>query len=341
MSRNSADRLRKTLDASASAPVQLLCLLVLAFLLLATGPAAAAQMAKEKHEQAVAALKKLGATVKSYPLADGTSSLFVSCYGQSFGAKWKGTEAELKLLQGLTNLTTLYIEWQPLTDGGLEHLKGLTTLQELSVRNAKITDKGLAHLQGLTGLKVLRLGGTLITADGLGKFDLKNVEMLEVSSSRVAEIHLHKYRKLRTLYAGQVERIHAKDAGNVKDLSFFHASLTDAGLADIEHLTKLEKLSLIGCAKITDKGLAALKGLGSLKRLDLREMPGLTDAGLVHLKGLTKLEVLFLSDTKITDAGLVHLKNLQSLLRVELDHTQVTPQGVQKLKMALPKLVYP
>src|SRR5262249_10913249 len=215
-----------------------------------------------------------------------------------------------------------------------------TTLEVLSIRSAKITDKGLAHLQGLTGLKGLSLGGTLVTADGLGKLQLKNLEVLEVSSSPVTEIHVHKYPKLRTLGAGQVERIHAKDAGNLKELGFFHAPITDVGLADIQHLTKLEKLSLIGCGKITDKGLAGLKGLSNLKRLDLREMPGLTDAGLVHLKGLTKLEFLFLSNTKITDAGMVHLKNLKSLLRVELDNTPVTQQGVHMLKVSLPKLVH-
>jgi Leucine-rich repeat (LRR) protein len=333
-------------------------------LLLSAGPARA-QTAKEKHRQAAVALAKLGATVKTYREPKGTAFTFVSCYGRSFGPVWKGTEADLKYLQGLTNLKSLYIEWSPLTDAGLQHLKRLRTLKILSIRNAKITDKGLGQLKGLTGLRELHLSGTLTTAAGLNRLSLKRLELLDVSGNRVAEIHLHKYPKLTTLYMSHVKHIHAKDAGSLQTLSLFHAPISDAGLADVRHLTKLEKLSLLGCSKISDKGLAVIQGLGGLKRLDLRETTAITDAGLVRLKGLSKLEILNLGKTKITDAGLVHLKGLQSLLRLELDGTQVTdaglkhlyglsklsflsylntkltPQGVQKLKKALPNLVHP
>jgi Leucine-rich repeat (LRR) protein len=362
MSGRHADPFRGVSGAGANARARLLCLFVLAVLLPGAG-STLAQTAGEKHRQAAAALTKLGAAVKMSQEPDGTPFTYVSCYESSFGPKWKGTEADLNHLQGLTNLKILRIEWHGLTDVGLQHLKSLSTLKLLSLRgSARITDKGLGQLEGLTGLKELRLSGSLTTAAGLGRLSLKDLEMLEVS---VTEFHLHKYPRLKTLYGSQVERIHATGAGSLQTLNLYHAPITDAGLADVRHLSKLKELDLVGCSKITHKGLAAIQGLGNLKTLDLREATAVTDAGLVHLKGLTRLEILRLGKTKITDAGLVHLKGLRSLLRLELDDTQVTdaglehlsglsklgylgyfntkltPQGVQKLKKALPSLIHP
>ena len=66
--------------------------------------------------------------------------------------------------------------------------------------------------------------------------------------------------------------------------------------------------------KLTDAGLAHLKSLTKLERLAL-DATNVTDAGLVHLAGLTDLRWLFLPD-QITGDGLRHLgacKNLEVL----------------------------
>jgi hypothetical protein len=59
-------------------------------------------------------------------------------------------------------------------------------------------------------------------------------------------------------------------------------------------------------AAATDATLAEVGRLTRLQRLDLCSSP-VTDAGLVHLKGLTKLRYLDLAGTQVTDAGVREL----------------------------------
>jgi Leucine-rich repeat (LRR) protein len=113
----------------------------------------------------------------------------------------------------------------------------------------------------------------------------------------------------------------------------FCDDITDAGLAHLKGLTKLEKLDISHCDNITDAGLAHLKGLTKLERLDI-SFNAITDAGLAHLKGLTKLERLELNASeKITDAGLAHLKGMAKLERLNLYHcVKITDAGLAHLK---------
>ena len=116
---------------------------------------------------------------------------------------------------------------------------------------------------------------------------------------------------------------------NVRDCD----KLTDAGLAHLKGLTKLERLNISWCDNITGAGLVHLKGLTKLERLDIGWCYKLTDAGLVHLKGLTTLEWLDLAGgAKITDAGLAHLKGLTKLERFVLWECNITDAGVAHLK---------
>ena len=79
----------------------------------------------------------------------------------------------------------------------------------------------------------------------------------------------------------------------ISRVSFYETGVTDAVLAHLHGLTKLESLSLNGTG-ITDAALVHLHGLANLRNLDLTGT-GITDAGLVHLHGLTKLELLSLN----------------------------------------------
>src|SRR5262245_13607187 len=111
------DRPRAALDPKATSRGRPLSLVAAAALLLAAGPAGA-QTARERHDQAVAALTKLGAKVATHKEKDGTVFTFVSCYESSFGPKWTGGEADLKHLKDLTNLKVLNVRWAQLTDKG-------------------------------------------------------------------------------------------------------------------------------------------------------------------------------------------------------------------------------
>jgi len=80
------------------------------------------------------------------------------------------------------------------------------------------------------------------------------------------------------------------------------ASVNDAALASLSHVSTLIHLNLAGVA-VTDTGLAWVRGLTNLTRLHLERTP-ITDSGLVNLEGLKDLAYLNLYGTAITDAGL-------------------------------------
>ncbi len=64
--------------------------------------------------------------------------------------------------------------------------------------------------------------------------------------------------------------------------------------------------------QITDAGLAHLNRLTSLSKLSLSHTQ-ITDVGLLNLKNLTRLSVLDLRGTKVTDAGVNELQNASEL----------------------------
>ena len=112
------------------------------------------------------------------------------------------------------------------------------------------------------------------------------------------------------------------------------SSVTDAGLAQLDGLTRLKQLDLSD-TDITDAGLVHLRGMASLQELDLSDTQ-ITDAGLVHLRGLTSLQMLRLRNTKVGEAGVVHLKTLTNLQLLDCSGTDVDDLVAQELRRALP-----
>jgi len=113
-------------------------------------------------------------------------------------------------------------------------------------------------------------------------------------------------------------------------------AVTDAGLENLTGMTLLQNLNLMG-TPVTDAGLMYLQGRSSLRFLNLRFTP-VTDAGLAHLKGLPGMTTLWLADTRVTDAGLAYLKGLSGLERLNLTGTAVTDAGVRELGKVRPNL---
>jgi WD40 repeat protein len=92
-------------------------------------------------DEAVAALKKLGARIKQ----DDQGNVVELNLSRS-----KITDAGLVHLKGLPELQKLNIFFCPkITDAGLVHLKGMANLQELNLTGTKFTDAGVAQLQDL------------------------------------------------------------------------------------------------------------------------------------------------------------------------------------------------
>jgi hypothetical protein len=113
----------------------------------------------------------------------------------------------------------------------------------------------------------------------------------------------------------------------------FSPRTTDAGVRHIRGLTELRHVSFWGMPQITDEALPHLQLLSKLESLNLWKT-SVTDAGLTHLDKLN-LEQLILNDN-ISDAGIVHLLKLKSLVHLNILKSKISPAGHALLKQGLP-----
>jgi hypothetical protein len=132
--------------------------------------------------------------------------------------------------------------------------------------------------------------------------------------------------------------------------------ITDAGLAQIGQLQRLELLTVGGCPGITDAGLAPLS---QLERLANVNFPGsaIKGSGLVHLRSknmrqlglrstrlndasftiiarMTELEELSVSHTLISDAALAQLAGLRKLKSLDVGNSMIGDAGLKHLAAA-------
>ena len=105
----------------------------------------------------------------------------------------------------------------------------------------------------------------------------------------------------------------------------------------IGNLLQLEDLSL-AVTKITDAGLVDLQKLSRLATLELSET-SVSDAGLQTLAGLTNLRSLDLCKTQITDAGLPSLAALKNLDDLNVENAAITPSAIERLRAASYRIV--
>jgi hypothetical protein len=114
--------------------------------------------------------------------------------------------------------------------------------------------------------------------------------------------------------------------------------LTDAGVAEVAHLSRLRCVNLQGCDQVTDAGLKALAHLPRLRELNLRNCPKLTGAGLKALAACDDLgELDLMGSTQLSDADLKEMAALKNLRSLDLRLCEgLSAQGVQALKEALP-----
>jgi hypothetical protein len=163
---------------------------------------------------------------------------------------------------------------------GLAALDVPGRLTTLDLTVCEVTDTGLAHVGSVTSLTDLRLTGVKLTNNGMQA--------------------LGSLTNLRSLFLENLPAI------------------TDAGIAKLRILSKLESLEIQ--APATDAWLARVAEIVSLRSLRLQGA-GLSDTGVLALRGLKKLEVLKLSGLKrdrVTQSGLTALQNALPECEIEL-----------------------
>jgi Leucine-rich repeat (LRR) protein len=112
--------------------------------------------------------------------------------------------------------------------------------------------------------------------------------------------------------------------------------VTDAGLANIAQLSRLEELYLQG-SKVTGAGLPALRNLKRLRILRLDVLP-IRDEELKHVAHLENLEYLDLSQTQVTGDGLKYLAGLRRLRKLSLmSNSHFNGNGLSNLTVLFSK----
>ena len=118
---------------------------------------------------------------------------------------------------------------------------------------------------------------------------------------------------------------------NLKVLRFTNnGKLTDAGMAHLVGLTKLENFSFVG-TQMTGKSYARFDGFTKLTRVSHRGS-SIDDEGLRQLcDHLPNLESLSLAHAKFTDVGAPHLAKLTKLKGLEVGAAKATPQALKHI----------
>jgi hypothetical protein len=230
------------------------------------------------------------------------------------------TDADLRRLQGLTQVENLQLGGTKITDQGLETLARFKRLKHLALVTPRVTGDGLRHLQNLDGLEGVVIHQANISDQGFahvqGMTQLKRFVITHPCTTDAGLAHLTRLTNLETLYV----------AG---------PKISDTGVEHLQPLTKLKTLFLTNTS-VTDASLSRIGQLTELVELNL-DGAAITGTGLGELQSLKKLVFLDLSRTQVSDAHLPLLKELPSLKQLMLETTQVTEEGAWQLRESMPR----
>lgn len=197
------------------------------------------------------------------------------------------SSAGLKRVSGLTSLRRLELYGTAFNENQhLQCLSHLTNLQSLDVTGFNSTDETLAQLKSLRSLKRLRLSP-------LAYAPLPGI-------SEAGLVHLKAMPSL--------ESVELYGAGRI----------TDEGLGYLAGLPNLQTVIIPNMmCEFTDAGLARLSQLTRLEHLYLR-VRGITDWGLLHLQRLPALKKLELWRESLTDAGVNRFRQARPEVEVKI-----------------------
>ena len=108
------------------------------------------------------------------------------------------------------------LSYNKVTDAGLKELKDLKQLTALNLGNTQVTDAGLKELKDLKQLTYLDLGSTKVTDAGLKELkDLKQLTTLHLAYTQVTDAGLKEL----------------EDVKQLTSLNLIHVKVTDDGMA--------------------------------------------------------------------------------------------------------------
>ena len=229
-------------------------------------------------------------------------------------------DMHLGILRTLPSLRELVLRGTGVTDMGMEALRVLHDLRALDLAQTRVSTPGIIPLRHLTTLESLDISHTYVGDEAL--FYLR-------AFTHLRSLTLASYYRMRTTDLGmdgvtdiglgylrpltQLETVRVRGQGG--------QGITDAGFAFLSALPRLRHLTLP--ASVTDATLARLTKLQKLESLSVQGCHGITDAGLSQIAGLSALTALDLGGTRVLDAGIPMLGWLANLRTLSLAGTAV------------------
>ncbi len=211
-----------------------------------------------------------------------------------------------------------------LDDSICTRLATISSLEEIAIVSTVFRGEQLEQLKSLERLVNLKLEGcTSLTVEGLRQINqLTGLRKLFLNHSEVSDEEVLQLMDLKQL--------------EFLDLRV-NQSLTDAGLASVAAMPKLQELSLFYCPGIRGEGLDHLAMLSELRILNIGNNK-IRDVGLQRLSKNRSIWELKLSlNQEFTDAGAIYLGRMKQLKKLELGFTtQLSLDLILKLDAALP-----
>jgi internalin A len=253
-----------------------------------------------------------------------------------FGAE-SITDVAVAHLRGWAHLRRLNLRGSDITDTSMEYVASLKKLRSLDVSFTQVSTPGLEYLAELTELEEVMLGGNKITGAGLSVLStLPNLKKLSLKGSQ---------RRNSGYWSVSLTDVDMELLGSLKQLEWLDIggserspmnALSDLGIGKLAGLKNLRVLD-ISQTRVSNAGLAPLAELPKLERLSLWRARRIDDRAAEHLVRMRSLQTLDLAETNVTDATLRQLASLENLRHLYLAGAKVTPEGVERFKRERPE----
>ncbi|MBM3994123.1 MAG: hypothetical protein FJ303_08205 [Planctomycetes bacterium] len=249
------------------------------------------------------------------------------------------SDAGLKELAGLENLTALDLVLSEATDSALRDLASIPNLTSLDLRMVpSIMDAGLKHLARCGNLRTLYVDATNASATEIDDLNAAGALPVLALRSRVTVEGLKELASLKALASLHLLLLQVKDADyqSVASLPRLHSlSLCGCKMAagvGFKQLAACKELRTINVtfAMPNAVGLRQLAGIESLRTLNFYYTP-VTDAELTAITEIEQLHTLRLSGTAVTGKGAKELGRLKNLKALYLDRTKWTDAGMKEI----------
>ncbi len=116
----------------------------------------------------------------------------------------------------------------------------------------------------------------------------------------------------------------------VETLALLGTGVTDEGFRELSRARALNEISIIS-DELSDVAIEVLAQLPALRSLQIHRGPRIGDNGVGYLSECTGLRELYLKETAVTDRGLLAIRKLPEIWGLILDDTAVSDEGCASL----------